>query len=157
MDVWDFVFSLNPIHVATEFNKPLASSPKFYIWVIRNFGAGAQITALCFNDLLETRVSLDFPLQTSNVEVPIGMNQWVSQNDVQTDFQIPSIKRSLEAKEIKEIKELWKQKLEDMHYSSIYSRSGLTNSIRNCLHKFVDENYYMQKRSQVKIMICLSK
>ncbi|RIB26283.1 hypothetical protein C2G38_2030355 [Gigaspora rosea] len=270
MDVWDFIFSLIPDNAETEFNKafnnylsnvasiiifsdihikPLASSPKFYIWVLRKFGPDAQITVDCFNDLLKTRVSLDIQLQTSNVEVPIGMNQstykaicdafkiycnsknfflplhldtisrsasheilgplfenylptlfgievtfllpmetieesdvmqiveesndmqvieviegdsngdqGVNQNEVQSDFQILSTKRRLAAKEIKEIKELWKQKLEDMHYNSIYNGSGLTNPFRNCLRIFVEEKLpYAEEKSRQNNNNSLSK
>ncbi|CAG8846010.1 33685_t:CDS:1, partial [Racocetra persica] len=91
MSVWDFIFSFMSDKAESEFNKafnhhlsiaasiiifsdvhtkPLASSPKFYNWVLRKFGADAPITALCFDDLLETRVSLDIQLQTSH-----GINQ----------------------------------------------------------------------------------
>ncbi|RIB08415.1 hypothetical protein C2G38_352933 [Gigaspora rosea] len=261
MDVWDFIFSLIPNHAETEFNKafnnylsnvasiiifsdihikPLASSPKFYIWVLRKFDPDAQITVFCFNDLLETRISLDIQRQASNVEVPIGMNQCtfkaisdtfniycntknfflpshleaisrsasheileplfenylpilfgievtfplpmetieesdvmqivegsndmqviegdsngdqgVIQNQFQTDFQILSTKRRPAAKEIKEIKELWKQKLEDMHYNSTYNGSGLTNPFRNFLRIFVEEKlpYAEEKSSMVQ-------
>ncbi|CAG8737001.1 26521_t:CDS:1 [Dentiscutata erythropus] len=260
MDIWDFIFSLIPDKAETKFNKafnhyssnvasiiifsdirikPLASSPKFYDWVLRKFGADAPITAQCFNDLLETRVSLDIQLQASNFEVPIRMNQrtfkaicdtfkiycnvknfflpshletisrsasheilgplfehyladligievtyqlpmesiedldimqteesndmeiienvlngdqTISQND-----QISSAKRKLETKEIKEIKELWKEKLEDMHYNSIYNGSGITNPFRNCLRIFVEEKLPYAEEKSKRINNCLSK
>ncbi|KAF0552580.1 hypothetical protein F8M41_021647 [Gigaspora margarita] len=72
----------------------------------------------------------------------------VNQNEVQTDFQILSAKRRLAAKEIKEIKGLWKQTLEDMHYNLIYNGGGLTSPFLNCLRIFVEEKLHMEKRSQ---------
>ncbi|KAF0552581.1 kinase-like protein [Gigaspora margarita] len=79
-------------------------------------------------------------------------DQKVNQNNVQADFQMSSTKRRLKAKEIKEIKELWKQYLEDMHYNSIFNGSELTNSFRNCLHIFVEEklSYAEEKSSMVQ-------
>ncbi|CAG8795419.1 1069_t:CDS:1, partial [Gigaspora rosea] len=85
-------------------------------------------------------------------------DQGVNQNEVQSDFQILSTKRRLAAKEIKEIKELWKQKLEDMHYNSIYNGSGLTNPFRNCLRIFVEEKLpYAEEKSRQNNNNSLSK
>ncbi|CAG8712604.1 5227_t:CDS:2, partial [Cetraspora pellucida] len=87
MNVWDFIFSFMSEEAEDKFNKafdhhlsnvapiiifsdvhikPLASSPKFYTWVLRKFGTEAPITVLCFIDLLETRASLDIQLQSPN-------------------------------------------------------------------------------------------
>ncbi|KAF0552579.1 kinase-like protein [Gigaspora margarita] len=86
------------------------------------------------------------------IEGDSNSDQEVNQNEVQSDFQFSSNKRRLKAKKIKEIKELWKQKLEDMHYNSIFSGSGLTNSFRNCLRIVVEEKlpYAEEKSSMVQ-------
>ncbi|CAG8815959.1 16142_t:CDS:1, partial [Dentiscutata erythropus] len=86
------------------------------------------------------------------IENALNGNQPISQND-----QIWSAKRKLETKEIKEIKELWKQKLEGMHYNSIYDESGLTSPFRNCLRIFVEEKLPYAEEKLKKINNSLSK
>ncbi|CAG8791692.1 5536_t:CDS:2, partial [Cetraspora pellucida] len=105
VNVWDFIYSFIPDKAECEFNrafnnlsnasiiisdihiKPLASSTKFYKWVLRKFGTNSLITALCFNDLLETRASLDIQLQKSNVDVSIGMSQCMFK-EIRETFEI---------------------------------------------------------------------
>ncbi|CAG8779663.1 27628_t:CDS:1 [Racocetra persica] len=53
---------------------------KFYIWVLRKFGTDAQITKLCFEEILKARVSLDRQLQQgTNVDIPTGINHHMFQ------------------------------------------------------------------------------
>ncbi|CAG8577859.1 1040_t:CDS:1, partial [Acaulospora colombiana] len=47
--------------------------PKFYNWVLKTFGADAEITRFCFDDILKTRISIDRQLaQEPNAEIPDG-------------------------------------------------------------------------------------
>ncbi|CAG8791384.1 23673_t:CDS:1, partial [Racocetra persica] len=94
-----------------------------------------------------------------NMQVEDDLNsddQNVSQYD---DNQLPnsSIKRKPETKDIKEIRELWKQKLEDMHYNSIYNEGIITNPFRNYLRVFVEEKIPYANEKLMAIDQSLSK
>ncbi|CAG8826606.1 28574_t:CDS:1 [Gigaspora margarita] len=54
----------------------LSLPSKFHNWVLVKFGVDAQITKLCFDDILKARVSIDIQLQQSgNADIPNGINQ----------------------------------------------------------------------------------
>ncbi|CAG8555186.1 9308_t:CDS:1, partial [Scutellospora calospora] len=96
--VWNFLYSIvqNPeFEFIKAFNhylrknenfiinseiKKLLLPSKFYIWVLKKFGTDAQITKLCFEDILKARVSIDKEQQSNiniNVDIPRGINQHV--------------------------------------------------------------------------------
>ncbi|CAG8766837.1 16958_t:CDS:1, partial [Racocetra fulgida] len=92
-------------------------------------------------ETIEDSNSVQTSEEPENMQVEDDLNsddQNVSQYNDNT-LQISSIKRKPEAKDIKEIRELWKQKLEDMHYNSIYDETIITNPFRNYLRIFVEE------------------
>ncbi|CAG8832084.1 32378_t:CDS:1, partial [Gigaspora margarita] len=50
---------------------PLSLPSKFHNWVLVKFGVDAQITKLCFEDILKARVNIDIQLQqNANVDMP---------------------------------------------------------------------------------------
>ncbi|CAG8842813.1 42598_t:CDS:1, partial [Gigaspora margarita] len=63
----------------SEIKQPTLPS-KFYIWTLDKFGPDAQITNLCFEDILKARISLDRQLQQNiNADIPIGICQHMFQ------------------------------------------------------------------------------
>ncbi|RIB21227.1 hypothetical protein C2G38_2034569 [Gigaspora rosea] len=56
--------------------RQLSLPSKFHNWVLAKFGVDAQITKICFDDILKARVSIDIQLQQSgNADIPNGINQ----------------------------------------------------------------------------------
>ncbi|CAG8783265.1 2916_t:CDS:1, partial [Acaulospora morrowiae] len=54
-----------------KFITSLKLLPKFYSWILKIFGANAEITKVCFDDILKTRVSINEQLiQDLNSELP---------------------------------------------------------------------------------------
>ncbi|CAG8711202.1 9018_t:CDS:2, partial [Dentiscutata erythropus] len=62
--------------------KPLEFSTMYYNWCLRRFGENAKITERCFDDILNTRVSIDiYYKQTLNNQVPTGLMQEKFKNE----------------------------------------------------------------------------
>ncbi|CAG8516089.1 22616_t:CDS:2 [Gigaspora margarita] len=56
--------------------KPLEFSTMYYNWCLKRFGENATITEMCFEDILNTRISIDnYYKQNQNNQVPAGLMQ----------------------------------------------------------------------------------
>ncbi|CAG8845722.1 11753_t:CDS:1, partial [Gigaspora margarita] len=49
---------------------------KFYNWILGKFGPDAQITRLCFEDILRARVNIDKNLQQNNLDISTEISQY---------------------------------------------------------------------------------
>ncbi|CAG8601815.1 19769_t:CDS:1 [Dentiscutata erythropus] len=75
--VFNYYFKKNESLIMESKIKKLTLSSNFYDWVLRKFGPEAQITRLCFEDILRARISIDKNLQQNvNVDIPTGINQY---------------------------------------------------------------------------------
>lgn len=80
LDTMNFLLENKPNNNTLDNNngpfKPLEFSTMYYNWCLKRFGENATITEMCFEDILNTRISIDnYYKQNQNNQVPAGLMQ----------------------------------------------------------------------------------
>ncbi|CAG8797378.1 17563_t:CDS:2, partial [Racocetra persica] len=74
---FDYYLRKNEQLITESAIKKLSLPSNFYNWVLIKFGLDAQITRLCFDEILKSRVSIDKQLQQNgNADIPNGISQY---------------------------------------------------------------------------------